>query len=200
LVYATAISYASSFFPSFFFCAAASFASLDAPAPAGFSATSSFFIAVKSTTRICATAPSAAFTCASCNDSSRDLISAPVRKAVVALDVAWIAAGVDEETRDSSMRMWRVGASGEGRRRMETARIRVSIGCHLFREILTIILALHTGHNFLHQILTGHSQFLEVQEFSNRSGRCLGVFLGDHENGGRDGGLGCLGLEEELGR
>lgn len=63
---------------------------------------------------------------------------------------------------------------------------------------LTIILALHTGHDFLHEILTGNSELLQVQELANGGSRSFGVVLGDDENGRWDGRLGCLGLEEEL--
>lgn len=65
---------------------------------------------------------------------------------------------------------------------------------------LTIILALHAGHDLLHEIVTGNSEFLEVQELADGGGRGFGVVLCDHENGCRDGRLGCLGLEEELQR
>lgn len=63
---------------------------------------------------------------------------------------------------------------------------------------LTVILGLHTRHHILHQILTRHSEFLQVQQLANSRGGSFRVFLGDHEDRGWDGGLGCLRLEEEL--
>ena len=38
-----------------------------------------------------------------------------------ALEEPWMATGVEDDTRASSIRTWSVGASGAGRRRMETA-------------------------------------------------------------------------------
>lgn len=79
---------------------------------------------------------------------------------------------------------------------METAECQEQLT--VARSRLTIILALHTRHDFLHQILTGNPELLQVQELADGGSRSFGVVLGDDENGRRDSRLGCLGLEEEL--
>lgn len=108
-----------------------------------------------------------------------------------------------------STRMWSVEGIGPGSKKGETIMTHVTSPVQLPHHDhqtsaenpgLTSSLALTTGQDLLDQLFLGQPEVLHVQQLSDRRGRGLGGILGDDHDGGRGGGFGLFGLEQELRR